>query len=221
MSKQKTTKTTQAKTAKPAPAAVTRPAPKAAAVKSAAAQKAAPKARPVPARPAPLKPAAPKPVALKAPPPKAAASRPAAARGVPARPAAIPAAADKGRKAAYSKTELEHFRKIILEKKKEILEELETLRDSMMDATTGEYASESSMYSTHMEQGTDAMEREKTFLFASREGKFLNHLEDALVRIEKGEYGRCITCEKLIEKERLEAVPHAQQCLQCKVRTQK
>ena len=125
------------------------------------------------------------------------------------------------KKASYSLQELEHFRSIILEKKKEILEELETLRDSMMDSTTGEYASENSMYSTHMEQGTDAMEREKTFLFASREGKFLNYLEDALVRIDKGEYGRCTICGKLIEKERLEAVPHAQQCLQCKLHSGK
>jgi RNA polymerase-binding transcription factor len=122
------------------------------------------------------------------------------------------------RKNRYSKEELDHFKRIILEKKKEILEELETLRDTMMDATTGEYANENSMYSTHMEQGTDAMEREKTFLFASREGKFLNYLEDALIRIEKGDYGRCNSCGKLIEKERLEAVPHASQCLQCKVK---
>ena len=121
----------------------------------------------------------------------------------------------------YGKQDLDRFKEIILEKKKEILEELETLRDTMMDTTTGEYASENSMYSTHMEQGTDAMEREKTFLFASREGKFLNYLEDALQRIEKGEYGRCETCGKLIEKERLEAVPHARQCLDCKLRSQK
>lgn len=131
--------------------------------------------------------------------------------------------ASKGpiRKGTYNKQELEYFKKIILDKKKEILEELETLRDTMMDSTTGEYASENSTYSTHMEQGTDAMEREKTFLFASREGKFLNHLEDALSRIGKGTYGRCSECGKLIEKERLEAVPHAQQCLQCKLRLSK
>jgi DnaK suppressor protein len=122
------------------------------------------------------------------------------------------------RKNGFSKHELEQFKAIIMEKKKEILEELSTLRESMMDSTTGEYASENSMYSTHMEQGTDAMEREKTFLFASREGKFLNYLEDALVRIAKGDYGRCTECDKLIEKERLEAVPHARQCLQCKIR---
>ncbi len=122
------------------------------------------------------------------------------------------------KKASYGKADLDHFRKIILDKKKEIVEDMSTLRDSMMDSTTGEYASENSMYSTHMEQGTDAMEREKTFLFASREGKFLNYLEDALVRIDKGEYGRCNECGKLIDKERLEAVPHAQLCLQCKLR---
>lgn len=162
-----------------------------------AARKAAPKAR-----------AAAKPMPVKA----------ATAKAPPARPAPSP---DKGRKSAYTRTELEHFRKIILEKKKEILEELETLRDSMLDVTTGEYASESSMYSTHMEQGTDAMEREKTFLFASREGKFLNYLEDALQRIDRGEYGKCSECGKLIEKERLEAVPHARQCLQCKMNLSK
>ncbi len=122
------------------------------------------------------------------------------------------------RKDGYSEKELAHFREIILQKKKEILEELESLKESMMDVTTGEYVSENSTYSLHMEQGTDAMEREKTFLFASREGKFLNYLEDALKRIEKGDYGHCSDCGKLIEKERLEAVPHAQLCVQCKTK---
>ena len=118
----------------------------------------------------------------------------------------------------YSKTDLEHFKRIIVERRKEILEDLETLKVSMMDVTTGEYVTENSTYSLHMEQGTDAMEREKTFLFASREGKFLNHLDDALKRIEKGEYGFCSDCGKLIDKERLEAVPHAQLCIECKLK---
>lgn len=122
------------------------------------------------------------------------------------------------RQKGYGEKEMAHFRDIILEKRKEILEELQILKESMMDVTTGEYATENSTYSMHMEQGTDAMEREKTFLFASREGKFLNYLDDALKRIEKGTYGFCIDCGKLIEKERLEAVPHAQLCLSCKLK---
>jgi DnaK suppressor protein len=118
----------------------------------------------------------------------------------------------------YGSKELAHFKTIIMDKRKEILEELQILKESMMDVTTGEYANENSTYSMHMEQGTDAMEREKTFMFASREGKFLNYLEDALKRIEKGTYGFCTDCGKLIEKERLEAVPHAQLCIRCKVK---
>ncbi|MFA5832301.1 MAG: TraR/DksA C4-type zinc finger protein [Bacteroidota bacterium] len=116
----------------------------------------------------------------------------------------------------FNTKDLIYFKKIITEKRKEILEELAILKESMMDVTTGEYASENSTYSTHMEQGTDAMEREKTFLFASREGKFLNYLDDALKRIDKGTYGFCINCGKLIPKARLEAVPHAQLCIECK-----
>jgi RNA polymerase-binding protein DksA len=118
----------------------------------------------------------------------------------------------------YGKQDLEHFKKIILEKRKEILEELESLKATMMDVTTGEYVTENSTYSLHMEQGTDAMEREKTFLFASREGKFLNYLDDALKRIETGTYGFCTECGTLIDKARLEAVPHAQQCVKCKMK---
>jgi len=121
-------------------------------------------------------------------------------------------------KKGYNKADLEHFKKIILEKRKEILEELESLKSTMMDVTTGQYEIENSTYSLHMEQGTDAMEREKTFLFASREGKFLNYLDDALQRIERGTFGFCSECGNLIDKERLEAVPHAHQCVKCKMK---
>jgi DnaK suppressor protein len=132
-----------------------------------------------------------------------------------AKPVSVkPAAAVKG----FSKTDIAHFKVLILDKRKEILEELETLKASMMDVQTGEYVTENSTYSLHMEQGTDTMEREKTFLFASREGKFLNYLDDALKRIEKGEYGFCLDCGSLIDKERLEAVPHAQLCIKCKLK---
>ena len=87
----------------------------------------------------------------------------------------------------YSKKDLEHFREIILEKRDEILEQLQNLKEQMLDPTTGEYINENSPYSLHMaEQGTDAMEREKTFLYAQRENKFLGYLEDALKRIEAG-----------------------------------
>jgi RNA polymerase-binding transcription factor DksA len=117
---------------------------------------------------------------------------------------------------AYSAEELKYFKELILAKRKETVEELDSLKESMMDVTTGEYISESSNYSLHMEQGTDAMEREKTFLFASRGSKFVNQLDDALIRIESKTYGICKTCSLLVPKERLEAVPTAQTCAEYK-----
>ncbi len=132
----------------------------------------------------------------------------------------------------YGKRDLEHFRQIILEKRDEIIEQLQNLKEQMLDPTTGEYINENSPYSLHMaEQGTDAMEREKTFLYAQRENKFLGYLEDALKRIDAGTYGICVECIDepqhlcetcpLIPKERLEAVPHSQHCLPIKQRQEK
>lgn len=132
----------------------------------------------------------------------------------------------------YSKKELDHFKELIIQKQNEIIEQLQNLKEQMLDPTTGEYINENSPYSLHMaEQGTDAMEREKTFLYAQRENKFLGYLEDALKRIEAGTYGICIECIDdpqhlcetcpLIPKERLEAVPHSQLCLPMKQRQEK
>lgn len=127
----------------------------------------------------------------------------------------------------YSKKELDEFKKIIFEKRNEIIEQLQSLKDQMMDPTTGQYVNENSPYSLHMaEQGTDAMEREKLYLWAQRENKFLGYLDDALQRIDNGTYGICIECIDepqhlcptcpLVPKERLAAVPHTQHCLQVK-----
>lgn len=132
----------------------------------------------------------------------------------------------------YSEKDLDHFKTIILDKRDEIIEQLQNLREQMLDPTTGEYINENSPYSLHMaEQGTDAMEREKTFLYAQRENKFLGYLEDALKRIDSRTYGICVECIEepqhicdtcpLIPKARLEAVPHSQLCLPMKQKQEK
>ncbi len=132
----------------------------------------------------------------------------------------------------YSEADLAEFKEVILKKRDEILENLANLREQMMDLSTGQYVNENSPYSLHMaEQGTDAQEREKLYLWAQRENKFLGYLEDALARIENGTYGICIECIDepkhlcptcpLIPKDRLLAVPHTQHCLQVKQLLQK
>lgn len=74
-----------------------------------------------------------------------------------------------------------------------------------------------SAYSFHMaDAGTDANEREKAFHLASRDTRLLYHIDQALERIHKEEYGLCEMCNQEISHARLEVVPHARLCLSCK-----
>jgi DnaK suppressor protein len=70
------------------------------------------------------------------------------------------------------------------------------------------------------DQGTDAMEREKAFLFASQEGRFLWHIDQALRRLYRSPetFGKCHNCGSDIAFERLDALPHARYCIDCKQR---
>ena len=121
--------------------------------------------------------------------------------------------------ALYGPEWKEYFRDIILNRRKEILRELTYLRETSMDSTTDQYAGDNSTYSYHMaDQGTDAQEREKAFMFASREGKMLRLLDQALERIDAGTYGYCQETGQPIEFKRLEAIPHARLSIAAKKR---
>lgn len=115
------------------------------------------------------------------------------------------------------KKELEYFRDLILKKKQELLAELGYLENASMRVTSKDQTGDLSSYSYHMaDQGSETMEREMAFTLASREGRYLHHLNEALERIETGTYGKCRTCSGDIGRARLEAVPHATQCIKCK-----
>ena len=114
------------------------------------------------------------------------------------------------------KTELERLKKLLLEKRKAIFEELEAM-NTKMGKTIKDSTGDLSSYSYHMaDQGTDAMEREMTFMLSSKTGRFLYHIDEALRRIDKGDYGKCVSCGKSIGMDRLKAVPHARLCIDCK-----
>ena len=124
-----------------------------------------------------------------------------------------------GNAGLYSPGDKEYFRKVIMQKRAELLKELGYLKDASLETTTDEYSGDNSTYSFHMaDQGTDAQEREKAFLFAHRDGKFLAYLDRALERIDNGTYGYCVECDEPIAKARLEAVPHAGMCVDCKIK---
>lgn len=117
----------------------------------------------------------------------------------------------------YSDEELEYFRQIILKKREESERDMEILQDTLRETT--ENASDESAYSFHMaDAGTDAQEREKTYMLYNRTKKFLKYLDDALVRIDNKTYGVCRVTGKKISKGRLEAVPHTQISIEAKLK---
>ncbi len=114
------------------------------------------------------------------------------------------------------KKDLDKYEKLLLIKRAELLEELGLLQKSGQ-STLKDAAGEISSYSTHMaDQGTDSFEREKSFQLASKSGRFLHHIDEALRRIKDKTYGKCQECGKTITTARLEAVPHARLCIECK-----
>ncbi|NQT34796.1 TraR/DksA C4-type zinc finger protein [bacterium] len=121
----------------------------------------------------------------------------------------------------FSKRDSKYFRELILKRRTKLLRELGRLTEASKN-TVQEYSGNHSTYSLHMaDQGTDAQEREKTFLFASREGKYLKYLDRALRMIDDGTYGHCSECGKPIQKKRLELVPTSRLCIDCKLKEEK
>jgi len=117
----------------------------------------------------------------------------------------------------YSDEELEYFRNIILKKHEEAIQELDSLQSSLRESM--ENASDESAYSFHMaDAGTDAQEREKTYMLYNRTKKFVRYLDDALRRIDNKTYGVCKVTGKKISKGRLEAVPHTQLSIEAKLK---
>lgn len=116
-----------------------------------------------------------------------------------------------------NKRDLDKFEKLLLAKRHQVIEEFGLLKNASMDTTIKEKTGDLSSYSYHMaDQGTDAMEREKTFYFASKSGRLLYHIDQALRRVRSKTYGKCEECSEQINRERLEAVPHARLCINCK-----
>jgi RNA polymerase-binding transcription factor len=119
-----------------------------------------------------------------------------------------------------NKKQLAHLEKRLHEERARVIRELGHY-DRQFSATLQGSDGDLSSYSFHMaDQGTDAMEREKQFLFASQEGRYLWHVNEALRRLYKkpDEFGLCHECGDPIDFDRLDALPHARLCIKCKAK---
>ena len=123
-------------------------------------------------------------------------------------------------KTKYSDDELKEFEALINEKLTKAKDELNILKESLTrNSSTG--AGDTHSSTKTLEDGADTAEREQLSTLAGRQQKFINNLENALIRIKNGTYGICVDTGKLISKERLRAVPHTMHSIEAKLNTKK
>lgn len=123
-------------------------------------------------------------------------------------------------KTIYSPSELSEFELLINQKLDKARNELNVLKQSLTRST------DEGTDSTHgnvktLEDGADTAEKEQLSQLAARQQKFINNLENALIRIKNGTYGICVDTGKLISKERLQAVPHTMHSIEAKLNKKK
>ncbi len=121
-----------------------------------------------------------------------------------------------------SEKDMKFFEERLLQERQKIMKEMGHLEDTVLKVNQRDSSGDLSGYSFHMaDAGTDAMEREKAFMFASSEGRLLMEINEALRRLYRGEYGLCEMCGNPIGRARLEAMPHARLCVSCKEQEEK
>ncbi len=114
----------------------------------------------------------------------------------------------KDKRTRYSDKELGEFKGIILGKLDEAQRDYELLK-STLSHKDDHGTDDTSPTFKLLEDGSDVMSKEETAQLASRQEKYIQSLQNALIRIENKSYGICRITGKLIPKERLRSVPHA------------
>lgn len=116
----------------------------------------------------------------------------------------------------YNDSELKEFKQLILKKLEEARKDFELLK-STLSHKDDHGTDDTSPTFKLLEDGSDVLSKEETAHLASRQEKFIQNLQNALIRIENKTYGICRATGKLISKERLRSVPHATLAIEAKL----
>lgn len=120
------------------------------------------------------------------------------------------------RKTTLTDHELESFKKLILEKRKDAEEELASLRNNLKNMIDADDSDQSSNAHHIADVGSDEGEIQMYYQLIERSRAFINQLNRALERIENKTYGICRATGKPISKGRLKAVPHTRYGIEAK-----
>lgn len=115
----------------------------------------------------------------------------------------------------YSDTDLAEFKLLILDKIEKAQHDLELIKSAYMNDHNNGTEDTSPTFKA-FDEGSAVMSKESNSQLAIRQEKFIRDLKNALIRIENKSYGICRVTGKLINKKRLELVPHATLSIEAK-----
>lgn len=108
------------------------------------------------------------------------------------------------RKPTFGKADLEHFRKLLLDRRRRILRTVQGMEEEALKASDQDFSVD------HMaDHGSDNFEQDFTLALVESERKELFEIDRALQRLEQGSYGICEGTGQPIPRPRLEAIPYA------------
>jgi DnaK suppressor protein len=109
-------------------------------------------------------------------------------------------------------TDLTLHRERLLALRARLLNDMTQMEDGALNK---DHSRTTSMPTSMAELGSGNFDQELTLSLLGSEKDALDQIDAAIERIDDGSYGQCATCGVKIPKSRLEAIPHATQCVRC------
>jgi len=121
------------------------------------------------------------------------------------------------KKKRFLKKDLEYYKEKLFALRDELYAQVKELSENNLMKSSKETSGDLSGHTLHMaDVAGDHYEREFNLGLMSSERDQIHLIDEALRRIEDNTYGICQTCSKDISKKRLDAMPHARFCIDCK-----
>ena len=116
-----------------------------------------------------------------------------------------------------SAKECREFKKLLVERRELLESDVNHMHDNALNKSAARASGDLSTVPFHMaDVGTDNFEHEFTLGLIENEQVELREIDEAIERIDGGDFGICEACDKPIPKSRLKVIPYARLCIACK-----
>lgn len=110
--------------------------------------------------------------------------------------------------------DVDSYRQRLVDERERVVAALDYLHEAA--GSLSEESEEATFADNIGETATVTLDREIDYSLEEASNHVLGAIDAALERIDAGTYGVCTTCGRQIGDERLEAIPYATQCIDCR-----